>query len=145
MKRFRFPLAKVQRWRGQQERESRRGLAIALGELNRIDTAVAAVRSNLQACQAGEMSAETELARAITAGFERAEQRLLAQRAVAEQAVQAMREQFLARRRDHLALRRLHDRRHEEWRAELVAAEQMEIEELSRLQGDGRSSRRRTS
>ena len=132
VRRFRFALAKLHRLRAQQERLARRSLAAALQEHGSLENSLAQVRADLEACIAERETSASGLAQAVEVGLRRTELSLIGHCKTAQQKVDLARELYFARRRDMRATERLHDLRREEWRAEWLKEEQMEIEEMNR-------------
>lgn len=142
MRRFRFPLQGLLRLRGHAERAARRELGASLQRLAQVEQGLQNVGLGLRQCQdqARGTDAAARLAVALETGLRRMEWRLQRERRAAEAGVDRSRTEFLERRRDAQALQRLHDRRREEWRRQVLTAEQAELDELSRL---GREARAR--
>ena len=132
MKRFRFPLAKVHRWRVQQERAARRVLGAALAELSDTERRLAELRQSLAACRAESEGSAAALARAVEAGLLRAENAQQRRRLAAAANVERAQEAYRGRRRDLRTIARLLELRREQWRVEGLALEQSEMEEMSR-------------
>lgn len=133
MRRFRFALAKVARWREQLEQEARRLLAAELSELAALERELEQAEATLLACRTEEDSAAAGLAEAVATTTRRRQAVLIEQRTMRAHRVELARTQYHERRREVETLRRLRDRRHEEWRGECLAAEQAELDELARL------------
>ena len=133
MRRFHFPLERLLRLRRQRERVARRELAVATAELGRLSDKQAALTSLIEHCRV-EAGRAAPLARGLERGLARARTQVTAQLATAEIAADRIRRSYTDRRRDLRALDRLRSRRFEAWRVTALAADQAEIEEVSRLQ-----------
>ncbi len=133
MKRFQFPLARLERLRSHDEREARRRLAAALGVVNELRGRIEAVERNLEIC-AEETGSAAALQRAMTAGLQKIKLRLTKELVDAEVISKAALEIYQQRRRDRRMLTNLHEKRLEAWKAEALADEQSQMEELARMQ-----------
>lgn len=141
MRRFRFPLERLLRLRVQEERESRRALAMARQELASIDARVSTARESARSCEADQQAgtAVAPLARALHEGLLRTVASLLFERRAVEENVTKLLAVFEVRRREREALSRLRLRRRTEWEETCKKAEQAEIDELARLRSAARA------
>lgn len=135
MRRFRFRLAPLLRLRAQFERNSKRELAASMAAVHVVDQRLAAAAQGLQDCaaQAATAGAVGLLARSLEDGLRRHQWRLRAELQKAQQKAEAARLDWLQRSRDLKTLQNLRDQRRADWRAEVLKAEQAELDEMSRL------------
>ena len=132
MRRFRFPLARLERVREHREKIARRYLAEQVAVVAALDERLATVESNLEVCQSEDRRAHS-LGEAVQTGLRSVRRRLTIQRSAANGLAEQAREVYTERRRDLKALQRLHERRFEDWRTEMAREEQAELDEVARL------------
>ena len=135
MRRFRFGLEKVRKLRRHRERAARLGLAQELSQLAAATEHRKRVEENLAVCREQSAGGHLDpfaaaLEIGLTAVLGRVEQAI----ELAETNVGQAREFYQERRCDLLAMDKLRERLHEIWRRETEADEQMEFDELARIQ-----------
>lgn len=132
MRRFRYPLARLERLRSHEERLARRALGQALADLHEVQNRITVVNENLEVA-AAENGVASGLGRALEGGLR--SMRFTLERELHQAAVGAerARERYSERRRDLESLRRMRERRYAEWLAEAQREEQNELEEMTRL------------
>ena len=91
MRRFRFPLARLERLRSHMERLAQRGLAEALASVNSLRNQMKLVHENIEACEA-ELESAPALGIALIDGFNVVGRRLDLEIGLAEQKVEELRE-----------------------------------------------------
>ncbi len=135
MRRFRFRLAPLLRLRSQLERQARRELATATTALQEVDRQLHAAAAGRRefADLAAKGGPEGQLARGLADSLAGRELRLLAQQRRAMAEFDKARTAYVARARDLGTLKKLEERKREDWRAATSAAEQAEIDELAQL------------
>lgn len=135
MRRFRFPLQTVLRLREQHERAARRQLALAMQAVAAIDQRLATVGQGLRDCQdqGRGAGATAALARSLEDGLRRFQWRLLQQKQRADGVAEQARRFYVERRVELATMQKLRERSHAEWQTAAMAAEQHELDELSRL------------
>jgi flagellar export protein FliJ len=130
MRRFRFPLARLQRLRTHEERAARRRLAAVVAEASDVDARLVAAAANIGVCEA-ERGAARALAGALAAGYQL--QRATLEQRAGDLAVQLEHAQarYRERRRELEGLARLRARRREVWQAANDREERRELDELA--------------
>lgn len=113
---------------------ARRALASSLAELGQVEQRLAEVRSGIAACRDEQRGVARALAHAVETGLGRTVSALEARQKVAATAVGHAQEAYRHRRRDLRAVTRLYETRREAWHAEVLADQQQEIEEMTRMQ-----------
>lgn len=131
MRKFRFPLAKLERLRSHMERLAQRSLAEALASVNILRNQMKVVYQNIEACEA-ELESAPALGIALIDGFNVIRTRLDREIEQADQRVEVARTAYHKRRRDAKSLRRLKEDKHAAWKAESMKEEQAELEEMAR-------------
>lgn len=139
MRRFRFPLAKIERLRSHRERMARRDLAERLAVLTAVDEEISIVDANLAVC----LRDGGPLGEAMADGLSRRRRELEEARKRAAEEVDRTRANWLARRRERMALARLRERRFAEWRAEADRRERAIMDEVAGVRHARRRSRRK--
>ncbi len=135
MRAFRFSLERLLRLRTQRARIARRELAVAMAEVGRIGTRLAALEGSLQACR-GEISADvpiTGLARAMESGLLYNLTRIRIELVKAEERAELSRATYRERQTDLMALQRLREHRYSTWRVETERESQAEMDEMGRV------------
>lgn len=134
MKRFRFGLARVRRLRQHQERAARLAMAQELSSLHALEESQRQVEANLSTCaESGQGGRMVQLTRALETGLMAVRRRIDRDITLAEGRLERARTDYQARRRDLMALDRLHERRHGAWRKEVETEEQQEFDEMARI------------
>jgi len=135
VERFRFSLQKVLELRSHRERGSRREMAAALAEVQRLESLAAGLQKDLATCrdEGAGVGSGTGLAAALESGFQRRLEGLQRQRRAAERRLATAQETFRQRRMELRSMERLREARHGEWRDRVMRAEQNELDELARL------------
>lgn len=131
MRRFRFPLARLERLRSHLELLAKRGLAEALALENSLRNQMKIVRENIAACEA-QLESAPALGIALVEGLGAVSRRLHMEIELATQQAEIARAAYQKRRRDALSLRRLKEDRYAEWKVEVMKEEQAELEEMAR-------------
>ena len=131
MKRFRFALAGVQRWREHEETAARRELGTRTRRVADLDARLAAVTSHLEDCRTDRHG--SALAGALEAGLSTLRQRLTRERDEAESDLELARAVYAEKHRESETIRKLKQSRLEDWRREVAKAEQAELDELARI------------
>jgi flagellar export protein FliJ len=134
MRRFRFRLAGLLRLRSQFERQARIALASAIGDLARVEQAIASADAGLRECedQGRGAAAHARLALALGEGLRRHALRLQREQRAAAARLDQARTDWLERRNERDVLQRLRERRREQWSDEALRRGQAELEELAR-------------
>lgn len=135
MKKFRFPLQKLLRLRAQRERISRRELARNVAAVGEVESRLDALEGSLRACR-GEIGSRTPiagLARALENGLLHSRGRAQKELTEAEELLDAARDAYRERFRDFVALRRLREKRHAAWKAQVEKEDQAEMDEMARV------------
>lgn len=138
MRRFRFSLAKIERLRLHKERLARRELAERLAALAAVDEEISVVEANLEVCRRDG----GPLGEAMVEGLGRRRRELTERRERAAEEVDRARVDWLARRRERMALTKLHERRLAEWRAEADRHERAVMDEVAGNRHARRNARR---
>ena len=135
MRRFRFPLDKLLRLRGQQQRQARRELAAALTELHAAQARIAGVAESIAACEADRIAPGplSGLASALCNGLSASLARLERERLGAQELVEQRLSAYEVRRREHEALAKLYARQRGEWEVRAAREMQAEMDEVARL------------
>ncbi len=131
MRKFRFPLAKLERLRSHMERLAQRSLAEALASVNSLRNQMKVVYQNIEACEA-ELESAPALGIALIDGFNVVRTRLDREIEQADLRVEIARTAYHKCRRDAKSLRRLKEDKHAAWKAEAMKEEQAELEEMAR-------------
>ncbi|MCA8954253.1 MAG: flagellar export protein FliJ [Planctomycetes bacterium] len=139
MQRFRFRLDPLLRLRAQLERAARRELARATAALQTVNRQlVNAARGRQEFGEAAARGGSTgALARALEAGLLRQEWRLLGEKRRAVATLETARTSYLQKTVEVGALENLRERRFEDWKNAAQRAEELELDELSRLMREG--------
>ncbi len=132
MRRFRFPLERLERLRHHHEKIARRQFADRLAVVTAIEADLAVIDANLEVCRSEDRRANS-LGEALQFGLLSSRRKLEQKLAQAETELEAARVQFAERRRDSKTLNNLHERRLEAWRAEVAREEQAELDEVARI------------
>ncbi len=138
MKRHSFPLAGLHRWRAHAERAARRNLGSALAELGRLEHQLVVVLESVTSCSDEEHGAARPLAVAMRGGLLRLEAQLQLTVSQATTLVEQARQQYQVRRKDLRVLSKLAERKEEEWRAEVLAEDQRDTDEMMRMRAHWR-------
>jgi flagellar export protein FliJ len=134
MKRFRFDLARVLRLRQQQERAARLAMARDLSALHSLEEAQRQIDASLSTCtESGLGRHMVQLTRALETGLLAVRRRLGRDISGAEVRLERTRADYQNRRRDLMALDRLHEHRYQAWREAVQAAEQSDLDEMARV------------
>lgn len=128
MRRFRFPLARLQRLRAHEERAARRALAASAAEVRRIEEQLTVVAANRSTCD-DERGAAQALGQALAASYARSEAALRGALRESEVHLERARARYAERRRELEGLVRLRDRRREAWRVDAEREMQREFDE----------------
>lgn len=133
MKTFRFPLGRLERLRGHEERLAQRRLAACMSTLDALEAERATIDANLDICETSGGGDARELGAALSGGLRAARRKLEKRLEIALREAEAARVQFVAKHRDVEALRRLHEARRSAWRTEVLREEQSELDEVARV------------
>jgi flagellar export protein FliJ len=146
MRRFRFPLARLQRLRAHEERAAKRRLATAAAESRDLDAQLATAAANIAVCE-HERGAASALASALAAGYGRLRANLERRARDAEARLQRAQAHYRERRRELEGLARLRERRREIWEAAHEGELRREFDELAlrRFVAERRQSAERES
>jgi len=142
MRRFRFPLARLERLRRHHETLAQRELAERAAVVAALDNRLETVAANVEACQRQDGPARA-FGEALRSGLATLARRLESKRVDAIAEVEFARARYAEKRRDVQTLSRLHEQRRVEWRAEIEHAEQAELDETARLLFAARRGARR--
>ena len=135
MRRFRFPLRPLLRLRSQLERQARRAMATAMGDVAAVERKLQNVVQGIADCgqQARGSDAVGMLARALEDSLRRQQLRLQTEGRRVQAVLDRARTEYLTAQRELRTIERLREQRHEAWRDEVQRAEQAELDELARL------------
>ncbi len=140
MRRFRFRLEKLHGHRQHLERAARLTMAEELAKLAELEERRRNIEESLFACRTSEVAGGmVSFARALERGLADVRRRVDAAVDAAEVRIEQARVAYQGRRRDLLAMDRLHERRLETWRVESAAEEQREFDDMARIRFVARS------
>jgi flagellar export protein FliJ len=135
MRRFRFRPQPPLRLRSPLERSAKKELGARMADVAGVDRRLDAAGRGLDECaeQAARGDAVGQLARALETGLRRHRWRLVRDRLVAEQQLEAARVDYTGKVKDLHVLEQLRERQHSEWLQEAQRAEQAELDEWAVL------------